>query len=194
MAALFRPFYRIRFIHRSRTERLESMQRLFAKNQQHEWIQSHAVFKKVFENFFKILPDEILDFMLANPSIHFIAHQGKNSGTYYSSPKSHIVLIFPDTLKLLLSALPTLGLAVLAHEIGHIYYRHTDRSISLIRAQIEADFFTFKVGLGEELISVLEDETASECEIRLKYLRMWQQNFHYYNQQDYNFITKEKLA
>ena len=63
------------------------------------------------------------------------------------------------------------GIAILAHELGHIYYQHTEQKIDTLKAQIEADDFAFELGLGEELQEILLDHVHSvDCRVRISKL------------------------
>ena len=74
-------------------------------------------------------------------------------------------------IKILRSASPDHGLAILAHELGHIYYQHTEFKTETLKAQIEADDFAFELGFGEKLQDVLLDHNESiDCRVRISKL------------------------
>jgi len=72
------------------------------------------------------------------------------------TPKyASVILLFPDLVRSLSNVDNSRGLAILAHEFGHIYYQHHKKNISTLDAQIEADSIAFEAGLGHGLIEVL---------------------------------------
>jgi len=79
------------------------------------------------------------------------------------APKnSELILIFPRLKKLLLSADPFYGYAILAHEIGHIVKKHAQKNIKPLQTQLEADAFALSLGLGRELSAMLKEEEPSQ--------------------------------
>ena len=58
---------------------------------------------------------------------------------------------------MLKSAAPQFGLAIIAHEIGHLVHNHTKRNINSLEAQFEADQFVLTLGLENELIATLSE-------------------------------------
>jgi hypothetical protein len=76
--------------------------------------------------------------------------------------------VFPELIQLLKSASAFHGIAILAHELGHIYHQHTEQKIDTLTAQIEADEFALDLGFGEELQEVLLDHAHSvDCRVRI---------------------------
>jgi hypothetical protein len=88
------------------------------------------------------------------------------------SPNSFddIIFIFPDLLKKLSCVDNSQGLAILAHEIGHLYYEHAKKGTPELQAQIEADDFAFQLGLGNELCEVLTQFKDVDTRTRISYL------------------------
>lgn len=88
-----------------------------------------------------------------------------------SAQKEHIVIVFPELKKLLFSPLFEEALPILAHELGHIVYGHSERQIAPIVAQLEADYFAVQMGLKKELLKFLRSQKASdETRLRIEYL------------------------
>lgn len=67
------------------------------------------------------------------------------------------ILCYPELLQLLRSASPDIGIAVLFHELGHLYHQHNQKSIETLLAQFEADEFALFHGFGEDIITVIND-------------------------------------
>ena len=61
-------------------------------------------------------------------------------------------------------------LAILAHELGHLYHQHSEKSLPVLEAQVEADDFAFKLGLGRELVEVLLQFNDIDTRTRVSYL------------------------
>lgn len=72
-----------------------------------------------------------------------------------------VVIVYPDLRALLGSGAFMMGVAVLAHELGHIAFGHSERDVSVFVAQIEADYFAFLLGFGQETRALLLERTDS---------------------------------
>ncbi len=176
----FKPI--IKFIHKknqlSKIEGIALLTSRFMQNPNHRWAAQNPRLCKVFELFFNCFPEKAVSHFLQKEELIFINHSGTHGLTYFSHPEKHLVLIFPDVIQYFHSPLPTLGLAVVAHEVGHIYFEHYRKKMDPLEAQIEADYFAYMLGLGGDLYSVLEEEqevnpSSSEIEIRLENIAHW---------------------
>ena len=78
--------------------------------------------------------------------------------------------IFPELFQLLSSVDNTRGLAVIAHELGHIFHRHEDKNISTLEAQIEADTFALELNLAYGLVDILLEFNDLDSQTRVSYL------------------------
>jgi hypothetical protein len=142
----------------------------FFSSPHHQWIASDKHLTRDFSHLIDSFPEDVLDFF-ANQDVKFIRATGKLSCALSLSENTEMVIIFPDLLKLLKSGSPTHGIAVLAHELGHIYHRHQSRAIPTLQAQLEADHFAYSLGFGRELYDILLDYFDSDdCKKRLQYL------------------------
>ena len=98
----------------------------------------------------------------------------KTNGQYscaLSYPKDiDLILIFPELHKLLRCVTPDLGIAILAHEFGHLYHSHSDQQIPRLKAQIQADHFAYELGYGYDLQEVLLNYSNLESQTRISYL------------------------
>ena len=82
---------------------------------------------------------------------YFLTANAQYSCSLGLSEKCFVIIVFPDLLRTLKALVPTQGVAILAHELGHVYHQHHRREISPLQAQIEADEFAFQLGLGHDL-------------------------------------------
>ena len=63
------------------------------------------------------------------------------------------------------------GRFTLAHELGHIFYGHSNRKIDILEAQVEADKFAIELGFENEIESFLQGLPESlEKRVRLSYV------------------------
>ena len=59
-----------------------------------------------------------------------------------------IIFIFSRFIKKLSCVDNGQGLAIFAHEMGHLFYQHPKKGTPELKAQIEADDFAYQLGLG----------------------------------------------
>lgn len=126
----------------------------FKKNSNHQWILSNS---KVFQCF-EILFDEFTDVhykFFNKHQVHFIYSHAELSFAVGNLKNESVVVVFPDLYKMMNSTYITEASATLAHELGHIFYRHHERKISKLAAQFEADSFAKELGFKDDLIRTL---------------------------------------
>lgn len=137
----------------------------------HTWILQNKYTQSSFETLIDHFTEDVLDFLRSSDQLVFVPSNGKLSCALSSLPSSHTILIFPDLAKILRSACPETGIAILAHELGHLYRGHSHRKISPLDAQIEADYFAYQLGFGHGLQDVLVDHQESiDCKVRISRL------------------------
>jgi hypothetical protein len=142
----------------------------FFNNPQHKWINEDRYIKANFEEFFSLIPLKILRELWKESDIWFISSSGKYSCAIEPVGCS-VILIFPELIQILRSFNPDGTKAILAHELGHIFYNHSNRRIDVLEAQVEADKFAIDMGFIEELESFLQDQGESlEKRVRLSYI------------------------
>lgn len=95
---------------------------------------------------------------------------GQYSCTVQQPPDAHVILLFPELIRLLTSVNNARGLAILAHELGHIYHRHHKKSLPTLESQIEADDFAYQAGLGHDLVEVLLSYRDIDSQTRVSIL------------------------
>lgn len=146
----------------SYSQSLETFVTRFFKSPHHHWLLENDRLSKVFISFFRLLSHTHLRRLNSLKPLVFLRANGKLSCALSTIDNSYLTLIFPELEKYLLSASPEYGFAILAHEIGHIYYGHPERKIDPLEAQFEADKFAFDLGLGRELLMALKDFPPSD--------------------------------
>ncbi len=170
MLALFEIFTKRKNKRKLSSIREESIQN-FSMHPEHQWILEDPEFKRAFEYLFDSLDDRILAQLSKHKPVIFIKSSGRLSLVVPSQDQAHIVMLFPDLIKVMHSASPLRAVAILAHELGHIYLDHAHKDLDDLSAQLEADEFSFHLGWGGELFSVLEDHSNSrDCRLRLQNL------------------------
>ena len=71
---------------------------------------------------------------------------------------------------MLKSASPRRGVAILMHELGHIYLKHDKSRHNILESQVAADHFAFLHGFGHELQDILLDDHSIDSKTRVCYL------------------------
>lgn len=136
----------------------------------HAWLLEDKNLKRAIVSLVSALKDKHAEFFLKHETF-FIQCQAHLSCAIGKTGNHHLILVFPDLVKILRSASPDHGIAILAHELGHIYYQHTENKVETLKAQIEADDFAFELGYGEELQEILLDYADSvDCRVRISKL------------------------
>ncbi len=134
----------------------------------HNWIRKDKDYYRAFTLLFECLPSDIKLQLIRKNKLVFIKVEGQYASSLELPHKKSFVIIYNDLLKLLKGPYFPQGVAVLAHEIGHIINHHAKRQISILDSQFEADQFVIDIGLEEELIDFLSDHIdVGDCKIRL---------------------------
>lgn len=144
------------------------MKEKFFSHPLHTWMNEMGFAKRSIETFLDSLPSEAMEFIYYHEVLML-----KSSGKYALSvqPGSHVIVVFPEVLKLLNSFKFDEGLMMIAHELGHIMYEHGKKSVDTLTAQVEADRFAISLGYAVELEQFLLAQPESiEMRTRLAYL------------------------
>jgi len=148
----------------------EEFKTKFLQDANHQWISEDRVTKRSVEILLNSLNEKQIHFFNKHPTF-MIPCQAHLSCAIGRTQNHHLILVFPELIQLLKSASAFHGIAILAHELGHIYHQHTEQKIDTLTAQIEADQFAFDLGFGEELQEVLLDHIHSiDCRVRISKL------------------------
>jgi hypothetical protein len=133
----------------------------------HRWILEDPYIKRAVCNLLDSLSNEHIKFFTKNKTF-LIPCQAHLSCAIGKTSNNHLILVFPELIKILKSGSSSHGMAVLAHELGHIFHQHTENKIETLTAQIEADKFALDLGFGEELQEILLDHVHSvDCRVRI---------------------------
>lgn len=136
----------------------------------HRWIAEDRMVRRGVTILIDSLEEKHLDFFTKHPT-YLIPCQAHLSCAIGRTQNHHLILVFPELLQILRSASSVHGIAILAHELGHIFYQHTENKIDTLQAQIEADDFAYQLGFGEELQEILLDHVSSvDCRVRISKL------------------------
>lgn len=148
----------------------ENFLKSFLSDANHRWINEDRLIKRGVMLLIEALEERHLDFFTKHPT-YLIPCQAHLSCAIGRTQNHHLILVFPELTQILRSASSIHGVAILAHELVHIYYQHTENKIDTLQAQIEADDFAFQLGFGEELQEILLDHVYSvDCRVRISRL------------------------
>ena len=139
---------------------LEKLYQKVFRLPENRWILDDPSTFRCIQILFEALPPLSIKY-LTTLELFFIRSDGILASTVAPRKKGHLIIIYPELVKMMKSAAPLLATAVLAHELGHIVLKHSVRKIDPTRAQIEADHFVAKIGFGGELRQVLLDYKGS---------------------------------
>ena len=138
----------------------------------HQWIVDDPHLKRIFQILLEMLDDRAINYFQQQRPVAFFYSAGKYSCCLGAIGNFNSIIVFPDLIKILKSASLEHGLAILAHEIGHLLYDHSNLQIHPLQAQFQADDFVCQLGLGKHLKDILLDhENLEECKLRLQYLQ-----------------------
>ena len=148
----------------------EDFKTSFFNDGNHQWILENNVTKRSIEALLDALNINQIQFFTKYPTF-MVPCQAHLSCAIGRSQNHHLILVFPELVQILKSPSAFHGVAILAHELGHIYHQHTEKKIDTLTAQVEADQFAFDLGFGEELQEVLLDHVHSiDCRVRISKL------------------------
>ena len=132
-----------------------------------DWISQNRYAYSCFEGLFERFSEKEVRFFLENPVI-FLPSMGHLSCALSKVSDSDLIIIFPDLMKLITGPAMNHAQGILAHELGHLFHQHSNKPISALEAQLEADNFAIGLGFSKELALVLEEQPRThEIEARL---------------------------
>jgi len=139
----------------------------FINHPNHQWIKADKRIEKAILILLNEFKQNHIDVLNKNKT-YLIPCEAHLSCAIGKTKEDHLILVFPELITLLKSASFHHGIAILAHEFGHIFYQHTENKVETLTAQIEADDFAFELGYGEELQEILLDhEFNIDCKVRI---------------------------
>ena len=149
-----------------RTLPLAKFKAQFFARPEHQWLKEDRTVFRMINYLWDILPLALRSQL--PPELVFTYASGRLACTVAASGRHQIVIIFPELLKILHTASPERGLAILGHELAHLILKHHQKKITPWAAQLEADQLVVVMGLGAELQEVIADFAPPwEAQIRL---------------------------
>lgn len=149
-----------------------SFQELFYQNPLHQWILEDKYLSRGVQLFLDALtPLDQQNILARKRQLILTPASGRYSCAMNGTDKFEFIIVFPDLVQILRSAAPERGVAILLHEAGHLTRRHSERSLTALEAQLEADRFCAKRGYAQALRDFLTDLPMNdEIDLRLRYL------------------------
>jgi hypothetical protein len=141
----------------------------FWGNTHNQWLKGDRYVERNLRDLFNMLDQSALDYFQQHPLV-FIPSTGELSCALSGISGIDVIIVFPELIKMLRSAAPRRGLAIVAHELGHLISQHSEREIDRLQAQIEADRFATQLGLGLELQEILLQFDEIDCRVRITYI------------------------
>lgn len=139
----------------------------FFKDPNHQWMNENKTVQRSIEILIDSLSPGHLEFFQKHQTF-LVPCQAHLSCAIGKTQDHHLILVFPELMQMLKSASSFHAIAILAHELGHVYHQHTENKIDTLTAQIEADQFATDLGFGEELQEVLLDHSDDvDCKVRI---------------------------
>jgi hypothetical protein len=138
----------------------------FFEHELNAWILRTSNLLPSLHILFDSMDDEVIPFFKGK-ELAMVTCQGLWAATVHPQKNLFLIIVFPNLLDLINSPKYRLGLAVLAHEMGHIFMEHSKQDLDPMEEQFEADLFAAKLGFGKELINFLSMyPDSTECKNR----------------------------
>jgi hypothetical protein len=143
----------------------------FLSHSAHHWINQNRIYNRVFQQLFDTFNQEHINFFSKHPFI-ILPNEGQLCSVVYKNHTHSCIILFDQVFQWLQSATPEVALAVISHELGHLYHEHQGKKIGLLETQIQADSFAVELGFGRELIAILKDHpNGSYVTERIQFLQ-----------------------
>lgn len=133
----------------------------FHRKPEHEWIRGDGRISKIFDMLLTSLSNEHINELFIKNDTLFILQRERLSTVLCFSPKTRIILVFENLIDLIKTVNATQAMAVLAHELGHLYFKHDKRRPDILQAQLEADMFAIRLGFAQDLLDFLTDQVKT---------------------------------
>lgn len=165
---MFSNLFKKSYPKKSKTSPITLLKEKIISLEENRWILEDRFILAAFKDLFDRFSEELAQKMLQERPIAFLRASGKYACALSANDKFHIIILFPEVIKVLKGARNDEGLAILAHELGHIYHAHSKRNIDSLEAQVQADTFACELGLGHALSDFLQDVPETiETRVRL---------------------------
>lgn len=144
--------------------------KIFFEHELNAWILRHSKLLPSLHGLFNSMDEEVISSFLGK-ELAMVTCQGLWAATVHPQKNLFLIIVFPNLLDLINSKNYRLGLAVLAHEMGHIFMEHSIRDLAPMDEQFEADLFAARLGFGKDLVSFLSlYPDSTECKTRKEQL------------------------
>ena len=148
-----------RFFGKAKQRPLIEWKNQFYKNilahEAHKWIRENHSITRAFHILVSSFNKKAYSIIHGKENVQFCLCNGRLGAAFSDGTGCHVVLVYPDLFKMLKSGAFMTGISIMAHELGHVAFNHSGRNIRQLDAQVEADYFAFLLGFGEELQSFL---------------------------------------
>lgn len=136
---------------------------------EHFWIREDQYIHMNMTDFLERLPLRVLHKVFYQESTIFVQSTGKFACSV-TTQHQNAIIVFPELYNFLTKINDGWAKAVLAHEIGHIFYDHKF-SNDIMECQVDADEFACEMGYMDELEDFLHDQPESvEKRLRLTFI------------------------
>ena len=135
-------------------------QRLLSRPE-HGWIRADAGVARAFRVLAGGFTERTRAPMEGRENVLFHLSGGVLGSSFGGRDGLGVVIVHPDLHALLRSGAFMTGVAVLAHELGHIALDHSGRNVGALAAQLEADRFAFLMGFGRETRALLLEHAGA---------------------------------
>jgi hypothetical protein len=139
-------------------------------NPHNRWILNDKVITRALLSIINQLKPHQIKSLCLIKEIILLPISGEYSCLVNAPRDSNLILLFPNLIRILSSVDNLRGLAILAHEFGHIYYQHHQKGTDTLEAQIEADHFAYEAGYAHDLIEVLLNYGDIDSQTRVSVL------------------------
>lgn len=165
---MFTQLLRKNNLKKKKRDSLHEFKRRIIELPENAWIMENRFIIASFKDLFDRISNDMADKFLQDFPIAFLRASGRYACALGVNDKFHIIILFPEAIKSLRGPRNDDGLAILAHELGHLYHSHSKKNIDPLQAQIEADHFACQLGLGHQLQNfLLESEESIEKRVRI---------------------------
>lgn len=151
----------------------QSFQKDFFENPHHQWIHEERHLKRSIVQFLESFKTQDIDLLMkGQKSLILAPASGLYSCAFNATEKFDFIIVFPDLMKILRSASPERGIAILLHEAGHLILKHSTRTLDPLSAQLEADAFCAQRGHALALYDFLSEcPWSEEIDLRKRYIQ-----------------------
>ncbi|GAB4020016.1 MAG: hypothetical protein Fur0010_22400 [Bdellovibrio sp.] len=130
----------------------------FFGHPEHDWIVADGRFSKIFDMLLTSLKTPVLKQLFIDKTTLFILQKERLSTVFTFNKDTRVIFVFEGLIELIKTVHATQAVAILAHELGHLYFQHDVRMPERLKAQLEADYFAIELGFAQDLLDFLTDQ------------------------------------